>query len=76
MTEKIFLSIRETAATGILSEHALRLMVKQGRIPYIKIGVKYLINYPQLIEQLNAESKGAVSGGENTLRNSPIKGGY
>lgn len=75
MTEKIFMSIRETAATGILSEYALRLMEKQGRLPCIKVGVKCLINYPQLIEQLNAESKRAISGGENAQYNSLTKEG-
>jgi len=60
MTEKTFLTIRETAATGILSEHALRLMVKQNRLPCIKVGVKCLINYPLLLEILDSESQKAV----------------
>ena len=47
-----FLTIRETAKTGILSEHILRLMQKQGKIPHIMCGKKCLINYPLLLEQL------------------------
>ena len=55
-----FLTIRETAKTGILSEHALRLLQKQGKIPHIMCGNKCLINYPLLVEQLTEESKKAV----------------
>ncbi len=55
-TNKTFLTIRETAQTGILTEHSLRLLQKQGRIPHIMVGTKCLVNYPLLIEQLNKES--------------------
>ena len=55
-----FLTIRETAKTGILSEHSLRLMQKQGKIPHIMCGKKCLINYPLLVEMLTEESKKAV----------------
>lgn len=47
-----FLTIRQTAARGILPEHALRTLSKQGKLPQIKINSKVLINYPKLIEQL------------------------
>jgi len=53
---KIFYTIRETAKTGILSEYALRILVKQNKIPYIKCGVKVMINYPLLIDYLNNQS--------------------
>lgn len=53
---KTFMTIRETAQTGILSEHSLRLLQKQGRILFIMVGTKCLINYPLLLEQLNKES--------------------
>ena len=46
-------TIREVAATGILSEYALRLMEKQGRLPCIHVGKKCLINLDALIMQLN-----------------------
>ena len=54
---KVFLTIRETAKTGILSEHSLRLLQKQGRIPFIMVGNKCLINYPLLLATLNQESE-------------------
>ncbi len=59
-----FLTIRETAKTGILSEHSLRLMQKQGKIPHIMCGTKCLINYPLLLEQLAEESRRNAKGGE------------
>ena len=60
-TQPHFMTIREVAKTGILSEHALRVMQKTKKLPCIMVGTKCLINYPQLIEQLNEESKKAVS---------------
>lgn len=48
------MTIREIAKTGILPEHALRLMLKAGQLPAIYIGKKALINYNKLCEQLNS----------------------
>lgn len=47
------MGIREAAQTGIMSEYALREMVKDGRIPHIRIKRKALINYDKLLEMLN-----------------------
>ena len=59
---KTFLTIRETAKTGILSEYALRLMLKsENPPPHIMVNKKVLINYPLFIEWLNSES---LKGGE------------
>ena len=33
MNEKVFMTIREVAKTGILSEHTIRMMVKAGEVP-------------------------------------------
>lgn len=51
-----FLTIRETAATGILSEHHLRLMAKRNELPGIYAGTRFKINYPLLVEKLNRDS--------------------
>lgn len=51
-----FPTIRQTAKTGILSEHRLRLMVAQGCCPGIYSGNRFLVNYDLLVEQLNRES--------------------
>lgn len=48
-----FMSIREVAKTGILSEYALRLMEKQKQLPCVYTGRKCLINFDKLVEQLN-----------------------
>jgi hypothetical protein len=54
MTEIKMMSIREIAKTGIINECALRRLVKQDRIPYVKSGAKVLINYYGLCELLAA----------------------
>ena len=51
------MTVREIARTGLLSEHALRLMLKAGKLPAIYIGKKALINYDKLCTELqNLES--------------------
>ena len=34
------MTIRQIAATGILSEHAIRMLVKAGKIPHLTVGKK------------------------------------
>ena len=63
------MTIREVAKTNILSEHALRLMQKQGKIPHIMCGKKCLINYPLLVEMLTEESKRAMKPAVEYLKN-------
>lgn len=48
------MTVRQVAKTGLLSEHALRIMLKAGKLPAIYIGNKALINYDKLCEQLSA----------------------
>ncbi|MBE6614784.1 MAG: DNA-binding protein [Ruminococcaceae bacterium] len=52
-TKPKMLTIKETAKTGILSEWALRGLVKQGKIPGIYVGNRFLINYDRLCDWLN-----------------------
>ena len=47
------LTIRETAKTGILPETALRRLVKQGKIPGVYSGNKFIVNYDRLCAWLN-----------------------
>lgn len=49
------LTIRQTAATGILPENALRAGVKAGWVPHIMCGNKALVNYDRLLAYLNGE---------------------
>lgn len=46
------MTVREIAKTGLLTEHALRRMLKAGKLPAIYIGKKALINYDKLCEAL------------------------
>jgi hypothetical protein len=48
------MTVREIARTGLLSEHALRLMLKAGKLPVIYIGKKALINYDKLCAELQS----------------------
>ena len=49
----ILLTPNETARTGVLSEYAIRKGIREGTIPYVKIGAHYRINYTKLLQQLN-----------------------
>ena len=59
------LSIRQTANTGILPESLLRTLVKQGRVPGIYAGRKFLVNYDKLCEWLNNSGNEQVNGEES-----------
>lgn len=52
-----FLTIRQTAATGLITEHRLRILVAQGLCPGIKTGNRFMVNVTALAEQLDAESR-------------------
>lgn len=55
-----FKTIRQTAATGILTEHRLRLMVAQGNCPGIRTGNRFLVNIDALVELLDRQSREGV----------------
>ena len=55
-----FKTIRQTAATGILTEHRLRLMVAQGICPGIRTGNRFLVNVDALVELLDNLSREGV----------------
>lgn len=55
-----FRTIRQTAATGILPEYRLRLMVAEGICPGIKTGNRFPINVTALAEMLDAKSRKEV----------------
>ena len=44
------MSIREVARTGVIPEHALRRLIKEGKIPCIYSGCKALICFDRLCE--------------------------
>ena len=61
--------IREIAGTGLMSEHALRMMLKAGKLPAIFIGKKALINYDKLCEELQALEANVAKQEENDFWN-------
>lgn len=54
---KRFMTIRQTAKLGLLSEYQLRLWQKQGKLPGVYSGVKFMVNVPQLEEKLEEISR-------------------
>ena len=54
-----FKTIRQAAATGILTEHRIRLMVAAGACPGIRTGNRFLVNMDALAEMLDRESRKA-----------------
>ena len=66
-----FCTIRAAAARGYLSEHHLRLLLAQGKLPGIYSGNRFKINMRLLAEQLDRESaeaaQKAVSGLVNAM---------
>ena len=60
-----FDTIRGTAARpGMLSEHRLRLLQKQKKLPGVFSGNRFLVNVDALEEQLNRESLANVKAEE------------
>lgn len=49
-----FMTIKQTANTGILPENCLRKMARRGELPAIKTGNKTLINFDKLVLMLNS----------------------
>ena len=50
-------TIRQVAASGLISEHYLRGMVARGACPGVRSGNRFLINVEQLKEKLNEMSR-------------------
>lgn len=46
------MTVRQVAKTGLISEYALRQLVKQGKVSCIALEHKVLINFDAFVEQL------------------------
>ena len=57
MNDTPFMSIKDTATATGLSQKYLRAGVRNGEIPHICVGAKYMINLPVLMECLNRKSQ-------------------
>lgn len=55
-----FKTIRQTAATGILPEHRLRMMQKQGKLPGVFSGSRFLVNVDALVVMLEEQTAQSV----------------
>ena len=53
-TKPRLMTVREIARTGLMAERALRLLLKQGKLPAIYINSKALIDYDRLCVQLES----------------------
>ena len=51
-----FQTIRQVAKTGLISEHFLRLRLRQGKLPGFYTGTRFLVDYAALVDLLHAES--------------------
>ena len=52
-----FKTIRQVAATGLITEHFLRQMVARGECPGIRSGNRFLVNLPALAALLEEQSR-------------------
>lgn len=55
-----FKTIRKVAATGLISEHQLRMMVARGECPGLYVGNRFNVNVTALAEMLDAQSRANV----------------
>lgn len=63
-----FTTIRGAAKSGVAPENYLRMLEKQGRLPGVRSGNRFLVNTALLIEQLNRESLDNASGRDGAER--------
>ena len=57
MTDKQFLTITETVMETGFSKRFIRAGIKNGTVPFIKSGNRFLINVPRLLEKLDNQSR-------------------
>lgn len=58
-------TIRQVASMGILSEHSLRIRQKQGRLPGVFSGNRFLVDVDMLVEVLREEAETELKGGND-----------
>lgn len=52
-----FQTIRQVAKTGLISEHYLRLRLKQSGLPGFYVGTRFMVDVAALVETLHNESR-------------------
>ncbi len=68
-----FKTIRQTAATGLISEYRLRILVAEGRCPGIYAGNRFLVNVEALKEILDRQSINALTNTEQKMKKYIVK---
>lgn len=68
-------TISEASKIVGLAKHFIRKIVLQGKVKYVRSGIKYLLNMDSLINYLNNGDNAIVSD-SNSNRNITEKGGY
>lgn len=56
LQKPIYQTIKQTAEYTGLSQYFLRQLLKAGKLPHMKTGVKILVNVPLLLTKLDKES--------------------
>lgn len=67
--ERMYMSVRDAARATGLSEYCIRNKIKANEIPYIKSGIKYLVN----ISALRDSSDNQIMRMDSSDRPGPIK---
>lgn len=68
-------TISEASKIVGLAKYHIRKLVLQGKVKFVRSGVKYLLNMDSLINYLNNGDDATVSD-SNSIRNITEKGGY
>lgn len=55
-----YMSINDAAKTSGMSAHYIRDLVKENKIKHVKSGMKYLINYPKMMDYFESLENNAA----------------
>lgn len=55
-----YMSINDAAKTSGMSAHYIRDLVKANKIKHVKSGMKYLINYPKMMDYFESIENNAA----------------
>ena len=56
----VYMSINDAAKTSGMSAHYIRDLVKANKIKHVKSGMKYLINYPKMMDYFESLENNAA----------------
>lgn len=53
-----YCTVREAAKRSGLSTYYWRQLVREGRVPYVMAGAKYMVHFPAAMQALEANAAG------------------